>query len=130
MDARTYQGGCHCGAVRFEVDAVLDRATQCNCSICRPKGYLHHMVRPEQFRLLSGAGDLATYTFGTHVARHQFCKRCGVASFYRPRRNPEHYMINLRCVDGLDLDQVSISEFDGRNWASHPDAPYKGIWGK
>ena len=58
---RTYTGGCHCGRVRFEIITDLERASECNCSICRKKGYLHHLVRPERFRLVSGADDLETY---------------------------------------------------------------------
>jgi hypothetical protein len=130
MPRQVYTGGCHCRRVRFEVTGILDRATQCNCSICAAKGYLHHMVAPQDFRLLSGADDLVTYTFGTHVAQHLFCKTCGIAPFYRPRLDPSQYMLNLRCMDGLDLTQVRIAKFDGQSWESRPDAPYKGTWGR
>jgi hypothetical protein len=84
MAVQTYNGGCHCGRVRFEISTDLSRATECNCSICSKKGYLHHLVGPERFRMLSGSEDSATYQFGTRVARHLFCRHCGVASFYRP----------------------------------------------
>jgi hypothetical protein len=100
---QTYQGGCHCGRVRFEIETELSRATECNCSMCSRKGYLHHLVPAERFRLISGTEDLVTYQFGTNVARHQFCRRCGVASFYRPRVDPSTYMINVRCLEGVDL---------------------------
>ncbi len=73
MDTHTYGGSCHCGRVRFEVTTNLSRASQCNCSICTQKAYLHHMVVADDFRLLSGTDDLATYQFGTMTARHQFC---------------------------------------------------------
>jgi len=128
MAVRTYQGGCHCGRVRFEIAADLSRASECNCSICSKKGYLHHLVPPERFRLISGADDLATYQFRTNVARHQFCRYCGVASFYRPRVDPSKYMINVRCIEGVDLSQIGIEKFDGRGWESRPGAPYRGIW--
>ena len=68
--------------MRFEIAADLSWASDCNCSICSKKGYLHHFAPPERFRLVSGADDLATYQFGTNLARHQFCGYCGVASFY------------------------------------------------
>ncbi len=128
MAVQTYQGGCHCGRVRFEIEADLSRASECNCSICSKKGYLHHLVPPERFRLLSGAEDSTTYQFGTSVARHQFCRHCGVASFYRPRVDPSKYMINVRCIEGIDVAQIKIEKFDGRSWESKPGAPYKGIW--
>lgn len=85
MEKQSYAGSCHCGRIRFEVTTDLTRASQCNCSLCAKKGYLHHMVTHEDFRLLAGAGDLATYQFGTMTARHHFCRHCGVAPFIRPR---------------------------------------------
>ena len=125
---RTYTGGCHCGRVRFEVTTDLTRASECNCSICSRKGYLHHQVAPERFRLLAGADALATYQFGTMTARHQFCRQCGVASFYRPRAHPDWYDVNVRCLDGVDRAAMKIERFDGRSWAARADAPYTGPW--
>lgn len=115
---RRYSGSCHCGAVRFEIETVLDRVTQCNCSICSKKGMLHHRVPPERFRLLSGDEQLATYQFGTKVARHHFCKVCGIHTFTRPRAAPELYTVNVRVLDDFDLEREKpeIVAFDGRNW--------------
>lgn len=125
---KTYGGSCHCGQIRFEVTTDMTRASRCNCSICTKKGYLHHMVTADNFRLLSGADDLATYQFGTMTARHHFCRRCGVAPFLRPRANPANYIVNIRCLAGLDLGSLRIEQFDGRSWELRPDAPYTGIW--
>jgi hypothetical protein len=130
LDKQIYTGSCHCRRVRYEVRAALDRATECNCSICSAKGYLHHMIPAEDFELLSGSDDLTIYSFGTHVAQHLFCRHCGISPYYRPRANPKNYMLNLRCVDGLDLAHVTITQFDGRAWESRPDAPYMGVWNK
>jgi hypothetical protein len=127
---KDYSGRCHCGRVRFEILTDLTRVTECNCSICSRKGYLHHMVPPERFRLICGQDDLATYRFGTQRARHQFCRHCGVAAFYRPRANPSAYMVNARCLDGVDLGTLERIPFDGRSWETDPDAPYTGIWDK
>ena len=113
---RTMTGGCHCGRVRFRVTADLDRVTECNCSICAKKGFLHLIVPPEQFELISGKDDLADYRFNTRTARHLFCKTCGVHSFYVPRSDPDKIDVNVRCLDGIDLDAVSVKPFDGRNW--------------
>jgi hypothetical protein len=128
MDTQTYAGSCHCGRIRFEVTTNLSRASECNCSICSKRGYLHHMVPPERFRLLAGMEDLETYQFGTLTARHLFCRHCGVAPFYRPRADPTKYMINVRCLDGVDPGTLPIEKFDGRSWEVRPDAPYTGIW--
>ncbi len=113
-----YSGSCHCGAVRFEVDTVIDKVTQCNCSICSKKGILHHRVAAENFRLLAGEDQLATYRFGTRVAKHHFCGVCGIAVFTRPRAAPELYTINVRVLDNYDVetDRPEVLQFDGRNW--------------
>jgi hypothetical protein len=86
------------------------------------------MVSADRFRLIQGDADLATYQFGTKRARHQFCRYCGVAAFYRPRASPENYMVNARCLEDVDLQAIERVAFDGRSWDLHPDAPYEGIW--
>src|ERR1043166_8893088 len=113
---QTMQGGCHCGRVRFNVTADLDSVTYCNCSMCSKKGFLHLIVPPEQFELLSGKDDLSTYTFNTRVAKHTFCRHCGIHSFYVPRSDPDKIDVNARCLDGVDLDAVEKTRFDGRHW--------------
>ncbi len=93
----THKGACHCGAVRFEVDAPAElEALECNCSICTKSGYLHLIVPAGRFRLLSGREHLATYRFGTRTAEHLFCTICGIKSFYIPRSNPDGYSVNVR----------------------------------
>jgi hypothetical protein len=111
-----YEGGCHCGRVRFRVNADLSRVSECNCSVCRKKGYLHAIVAREAFELLSGEGDLTTYRFNTGVAQHHFCKHCGVHSFYVPRSDPDKIDVNARCLDGVDVGALRVVRFDGRNW--------------
>ena len=113
---RTYTGGCHCGRVRFEVTADLARVSECNCSICTRKAYIHLIVPPDRFRLLAGEAELATYQFGTMTARHHFCRHCGVASFYVPRSHPDRIDVNVRCLDGVDLATLTPRPFDGRHW--------------
>lgn len=117
-----HRGGCHCQRVRFEVIgprtlAVLD----CNCSICRMTGFLHWIVAPADFRLLSGADDLAEYRFGSGIARHQFCRHCGIKAFYVPRSHPDCIDVNVRCLDDDHDRSLSISAFDGRNWDQNID---------
>jgi hypothetical protein len=113
---KTMQGGCHCGRVRFRVTADLDRVTECNCSMCSKKGFLHLIVAPAQFELISGRDDLTTYTFNTGVAKHTFCKVCGIHPFYVPRSDPDKIDINVRCLDGVDPAAIATKRFDGRNW--------------
>lgn len=108
-----HRGGCHCGRVRFEVEAParID-ALECNCSICRMSGYLHLIVPAARFRLLAGEADLAEYRFGTGTARHRFCRACGIKSFYVPRSHPDGIDVNVRCLDPRTVEQVAITPFD------------------
>ncbi len=113
----THKGGCHCGRVRFEVDApAVIAATECNCSICQMSGYLHLIVAADDFRLLTGADDLETYTFNTGVAKHRFCRHCGIKSFYIPRSHPDGVSVNIKCLDPATIERVDVTTFDGRHW--------------
>jgi hypothetical protein len=113
----THRGGCHCGAVRFEVDAPARLLVHdCNCSICAMTGFQHLIVPASRFRLLAGAEVLTEYTFNTGVARHLFCRRCGIKSFYVPRSNPDGFSVNARCLAADTIETVTVEPFDGRNW--------------
>ncbi len=117
-----YEGGCHCGAVRFAVEAPESvEVERCNCSICAKSGFLHLIVPLSRFELLSGEDDLTTYTFNTGVAEHYFCRHCGIKPFYKPRSNPDGMDVNLNCLDEFP-PEVSIVEFDGQNWESNAAA--------
>lgn len=111
-----YQGGCHCGSVRFRVAVRKQEAIACNCSICYKKGFLYLIVSPEEFTLLQGADVLATYRFNTHTARHTFCRICGIHPFCRTRAHPQAIDINLRCLDGDVLSRFALQPFDGVHW--------------
>jgi hypothetical protein len=113
---RTYEGGCHCARVRFRVTADLDTVILCNCSICTKKGIVHLIVAQEQFELLCGKDDLTTYAFNTSVAKHTFCKHCGVHPFYVPRSDPDKIDVNVRCIDEVDLATLKPKYFDGKHW--------------
>ena len=112
-------GSCHCEDVRFRVLGPIDHVVVCNCSICVKKGFAHFIVPPERFELLTDRAALTTYTFNTGVARHTFCRRCGVHPFYVPRSHPDKIDVNLRCVAGLDLAALPVRSFDGQNWEQH-----------
>ena len=111
------EGGCHCGAVRFEADVperveVLD----CNCSICAKTGFRHLIVPHRDFQLLVGADALTSYRFGTGAANHLFCRICGVKSYYQPRSHPEAWSLNLNAIDDASNLSITLRSFDGRNW--------------
>lgn len=109
----THRGSCHCGGVRFEVDAPARiSALECNCSICRMTGFVHLIVPAARFRLLAGDDMLAEYTFNTGTAKHYFCRRCGIKAFYVPRSNPDGFDVNVRCLDAATIETVSVQPFD------------------
>jgi len=114
---KTYTGSCHCGAVRFEADLALGDVVACNCSMCSRMGWLLTFVPASQFRLLSGDDALTDYQFGSKHIHHLFCSRCGIRSFTRgaDREGREMRGINVRCLDGVDLDALSVTKFDGRS---------------
>jgi hypothetical protein len=115
-EPKTYDGGCHCGAVRFRVRVRTHEVLDCNCSICQKKGILHSIVPPEDFQLLQCSDALTTYTFNTGVAKHTFCRICGIHPFYRPRSHPHSFDVNVRCLDGDAMTNFRIVPFDGKNW--------------
>ena len=103
--------------MRFEVTAPAQiPVTDCNCSMCRKTGYLHLLVEKSRFKLLQGEDSLSTYTFNTGVARHYFCRVCGVKSFYVPRSHPDGVSVNVRCLD--EEPRMQVRKFDGANWDS------------
>lgn len=114
-----YQGSCHCGAIQFEIEAPeVIECVDCNCSICRKAGFLHLILPLSEFQLLQGEDAIHTYTFNTGVAKHTFCKHCGIKPFYTPRSNPDGIDINVRCLDTRPK-QLVIEPFDGENWEQH-----------
>ena len=113
---QTYEGGCHCGRVRFRVRGDLADTLDCNCSVCTKKGFLHLIVLPEHFTCVSGEDALTAYRFNTGTAKHLFCATCGIAPFYVPRSDPDKIDVNVRCLDNIDVGTLRPKPFDGRNW--------------
>ncbi|XP_018610913.1 centromere protein V [Scleropages formosus] len=112
-----HTGGCHCGAVRFQVFASPDLLVfDCNCSICTMKQNRHFIVPKNQFTLVQGLENLTTYTFNTHTAKHTFCRTCGVQSFYTPRSNPDGYGVAPHCLDQGTVRSITVEDFCGQQW--------------
>ena len=112
-ELKSYQGSCHCGAVKFAVQTTLSPALRCNCSLCRRKGAVMAAVAPEHFNLLSGEEYLSLYQFNTRTAKHYFCKTCGIYTFHRPRTNPGIYRVNVGCLEGVDPFALEVGLNDG-----------------
>ncbi|EFJ14841.1 hypothetical protein SELMODRAFT_97543 [Selaginella moellendorffii] len=114
----THKGGCHCGRVRWEVDAPASVVVwECDCSNCAMRRNTSFIVPEARFRLQPGSEEwLSLYTFGTHQAKHLFCKVCGICSYYKPRSNPDGVSVTVHCVDPGTLRDVQVKCFDGKNW--------------
>jgi hypothetical protein len=116
-ESKTYQGGCHCGKVRYEVVTDPTAAIACNCSQCAKHGLWLTFASPDQFNLLTGQENLVDYLFNRQVIHHLFCSTCGVESFARGRTNDgrDVIAINVRCLEGVDISALNPSPFDGRS---------------
>ena len=118
MAAQQYSGGCHCGAVRYEVTADLDSTISCNCSRCSKLGAILTFAPAQNFKLLSGEPKLTDYLFNKKSIHHLFCATCGIESFARgamPDGTPT-IAVNVRCLDGVDLGALSPKPVDGRKF--------------
>ncbi|HTQ02776.1 MAG TPA: GFA family protein [Polyangiaceae bacterium] len=116
-ELKTYQGGCHCGAVRYEATTDLGTVLECNCSHCSRKGFLLTFVSSDHFKLLRGEDALTEYQFNKHVVHHLFCKTCGIQSFswgVRPDGTKSH-MLNVRCLDEVDHASYTVKQVDGKS---------------
>jgi hypothetical protein len=115
--AAKHTGSCHCGRVTFEVEGAIDSALACNCSMCQRKGSLLWFVPRSAFRLLTPDENAGTYLFNKHAIRHRFCLACGIHP-YAEGRSPaggEVAAINIRCIEGIDLQAVPVTQHDGRS---------------
>jgi hypothetical protein len=115
-ETKKYGGSCHCGRVRYEVETDLGMVLSCNCSLCTKRAALWAYVGPDQFNLLSGKDELADYQFNKKVIHHLFCRYCGVGSFStgKGEDGSEGIGINVRCLDGVDVDALTLTPFDGK----------------
>lgn len=121
-----HTGGCHCGAVRFQVDfGAVVRGNRCNCSICAKLAPTASMVKPQALTLLSGDESLSDYEWGARISTRYFCKHCGVYCFAKgnlPELGGHYASVNLNCLDEFDVESLEIVYWDGRhnNWAQGP----------
>ena len=115
-EAKTYEGGCHCGTVRYEVTTGLTPLITCNCSHCQDKGLTLTFVDPAQFKLKSGEDALRDYQFNKMIIHHLFCTTCGTQSFARGKKpdGSEAIAINVRCLDGIDFAELKPTPVNGR----------------
>lgn len=108
-----FAGSCHCGAVRFRVDAVIEELTTCDCSLCSMRNALMFKVPERALTVLDGQEILTLYEWNTRRARHYFCRRCGIYVFHRKRAAPDHFGVNVHCLEGVDSVSISVRATEG-----------------
>jgi hypothetical protein len=113
----THNGSCHCGRVAFEVEGTIDGAMSCNCSMCQRRGSLLWFVPRERMRLTTPDSNASTYTFNKHVIQHRFCPTCGIHPYGEGRdaKGNATAAINIRCLEGIELERIPVQHFDGRS---------------
>jgi hypothetical protein len=118
MTTQTYEGGCQCGKVRYRVAADLDTTMTCNCSRCGKLGAVLTFAPAQAFTLVSGGEALTDYQFNKKTIHHLFCATCGIEPFARGTKpdGAEMVAINVRCLDGVDIDALSPKAVDGRSF--------------
>jgi hypothetical protein len=112
----TYQGSCHCGAVRFRIEGdAIDSGVRCNCSLCIRRGAVMSVpYYPPEAITVEGKDALALYVWGDRMMHHYFCRTCGVFPFSEVIEKPGLVRVNLGCIDGLDVLALPITVIDGR----------------
>ena len=121
---KTYEGSCHCGRIRFEVDANIDHVRSCDCSVCIRRGALNYRVAKDRLRLLVPWAYLTLYQWGSMTAKDYFCPVCGILPFRRPSDPTENelragvepfdgWAVNVRCLEGLDLQSIPVKKIHG-----------------
>ncbi|MCH7881523.1 MAG: GFA family protein [Proteobacteria bacterium] len=115
---RHYQGSCHCGAIKFAFEAdEISKGLRCTCSICKRKGALMSAfaIPNDELKIEADENDIGLYQFDSKIAKHYFCKTCGIYTHNETIRAPGHTRVNLGCVDDLDTSKLEIAVFDGKN---------------
>ncbi len=124
-----YLGSCHCGAIRFEIDVEITDIYTCDCSLCAKKNALMTTVPEDRFKLLQGEDKLTLYQWNARIARHYFCSVCGIYPFHRKRSAPDHYGINVMCLESFDLTGHAIRRADGKTMTLVDPNPRAGWTG-
>ena len=110
---KTYNGSCHCGKVRFEVEMNLDHVRVCDCTVCKKRGALNHRVEDKDIQIFTPLDELIQYKWHTMTATDYICPVCGILPFRHPRDKPELWTVNVRCLDGVDLDSIPVKQVYG-----------------
>ena len=109
----TYRGACHCGTVTFRLMSEITEITTCDCSLCKQKNALMAKVHESALTVLSGEDLLSVYEWNTRRAKHFFCAKCGIYTFHRKRAAPDHFGVNVFCLEDFDPASVPVRAAEG-----------------
>jgi hypothetical protein len=124
-----HPGSCHCGAIKFRIDAEIVELTTCDCSLCVKKNALMTKVPESALTIVKGEEALTLYKWNTRRAKHYFCKHCGIYVFHRKRSQPDHFGVNIFCLDGFDASTIAVRATEGKGMSvadPHPRAEWPG----
>ncbi len=107
-----YSASCHCGNVKLTLETDLKIVKQCNCSICKRKNAKMNILPKDAIISISGEENLSTYQFGTNVAKHYFCKNCGIYTHHQRKSDPNGIGVNIGCIDDIDSFQYDADVLD------------------
>ncbi|MBE1160156.1 GFA family protein [Dyella acidiphila] len=124
---QTFAGSCHCGSVQFRVQAAVTELTTCDCSLCRMRNALMLKVPESALTLLQGEEALALYQWNTRRARHYFCRHCGIYVFHNKRAAPDHFGVNVFCLENFDPSTVPVRATEGAGMTVE-DAAARAQW--
>lgn len=108
-----YTGSCHCGLIKFRLKTDIDYSVRCDCSICRKRGTIMVRCDANDLDIYEGKEHLSLYQFNTEIAKHYFCKHCGVYTFHKMRKLPDKYAINSGCLEGVDIFSLQTITIEG-----------------
>ena len=109
-----YKIKCHCGSVQLDIETDLSIVKQCNCSMCKRKNAKMNILPKESIKLIKGEEFLTLYQFGTNVAKHYFCKKCGIYTHHFRKSDPNGIGVNIGCIDEIDSFSVNSDVLDNK----------------
>ncbi len=118
-----HSGSCHCGNIKFTIESEISKLTTCDCSLCVKKNALMTKVHDSAFNLISGEESLSEYQWNMKIARHYFCKKCGIYTFHRKRSDPQYFGVNIFCLDNFDKSGVPTRATEGENMTVNTKDP-------
>lgn len=107
----------------FRIDFEIAELTTCDCSLCVKKNALMTKVPESALTILAGEDALTLYQWNTRRAKHYFCKHCGIYVFHRKRSQPDHFGINIFCLDGFDASTIPVRATEGKGMSVEDPKP-------